>query len=65
MKLDGSMQKTNHGCIRSRIETVDETIGVPGDILAIAGVEASVSARRLPARRPEGFGENPDRRADD
>jgi GTP-binding protein len=41
MKLDGSMQKTKITKLYSfeGLKRVDETIGVPGDILAIAGVE--------------------------
>jgi small GTP-binding protein domain len=41
MKLDGSMQKTKITKLYSfeGLKRVDETTGVPGDILAIAGVE--------------------------
>src|SRR5216117_1235970 len=41
LKLDGSLQKTKITKLYSfeGLKRVDETIGVPGDILAIAGVE--------------------------
>jgi len=41
MKLDGSMQKTKITKLYSfeGLKRVDETVGIPGDILAIAGVE--------------------------
>ena len=41
MKLDGSMQKTKITKLYSfeGLKRVDETTGIPGDILAIAGVE--------------------------
>src|SRR3954467_13781948 len=41
MKLDGSMQKTKITKLYSfeGLKRVDETTGVPGDVLAIAGVE--------------------------
>jgi len=41
IKLDGSMQKTKITKLYSfeGLKRVDETVGIPGDILAIAGVE--------------------------
>jgi len=41
MKLDGSLQKTKITKLYSfeGLKRVDETVGIPGDILAIAGVE--------------------------
>src|SRR5436190_8860147 len=41
MKLDGSMQKTKITKLYSfeGLKRVDETVGIPGDVLAIAGVE--------------------------
>jgi len=47
-KLDGSFHKTRITKLFSfeGLKRVDETIGRVGDILAIAGVEASPSARR-------------------
>src|SRR5678815_4463291 len=56
MKLDGSMQKTKITKLYSfeGLKRVDETVGIPGDILAIAGVEGiSIGETITSAETPE------------
>src|SRR5205814_1345356 len=56
MKLDGTMQKTKITKLYSfeGLKRVDETVGIPGDILAIAGVEGiSIGETITSAETPE------------
>jgi GTP-binding protein len=56
MKLDGSMQKTKITKLYSfeGLKRVDETVGIPGDILAIAGMEGiSIGETITSAETPE------------
>ncbi len=66
-KLDGSLQKTRITKLYSfeGLKRVDETIGYPGDILAIAGVEGiTIGETVTSVENPRPAAAHPDRRAD-
>ena len=68
VKLDGSLQKTKITKLYSfeGLKRIDETIGRPGDILAIAGVEGiQIGETITDPLDAAGAAQRPDRRADD
>ena len=67
-KLDGTIQKTRITKLYSfeGLKRVDETVGVPGDIMAIAGVEGiTIGETVTSAEDAEAAAHHPDRRTDD
>ncbi len=67
VKLDGTLQKTRITKLYSfeGLKRVDETVGHPGELLAIAGVEGiTIGETVTSAENPKPLAEHSDRRAD-
>ena len=63
-KLDGSLQRTRITKLFSfeGLSRVEETLGRPGDVLAIAGIEGiTIGETRDPSRYPGAAAQHPDR----